>query len=62
MVPRRYSVIFSRTDVLLKRLRASRLDNNHDVLIHTEEGAVAPNSDIVQQDVDIGEPRLRRGD
>ncbi|HZT65973.1 MAG TPA: ATP-binding protein [Acidimicrobiales bacterium] len=29
-VRRRYSVIFSRTDVLLKRLRASRLDNSHD--------------------------------
>lgn len=29
-VRRRYSVSFSRTDVLLKRLRASRLDNSHD--------------------------------
>jgi DNA replication protein DnaC len=29
-VRRRYSVTFSRTDVLLKRLRASRLDNSHD--------------------------------
>jgi DNA replication protein DnaC len=29
-VRRRYSVIFSRTDVLLKKLRASRLDNSHD--------------------------------
>jgi DNA replication protein DnaC len=29
-VRRRYSVAFSRTDVLLKRLRASRLDNSHD--------------------------------
>jgi DNA replication protein DnaC len=29
-VRRRYSVLFSRTDVLLKRLRASRLDNSHD--------------------------------
>jgi DNA replication protein DnaC len=29
-VRRRFSVIFSRTDVLLKRLRASRLDNSHD--------------------------------
>ena len=29
-VRRRYSVMFSRTDVLLKRLRASRLDNSHD--------------------------------
>jgi DNA replication protein DnaC len=29
-VRRRYTVIFSRTDVLLKRLRASRLDNSHD--------------------------------
>lgn len=29
-VRRRYSVVFSRTDVLLKRLRASRLDNSHD--------------------------------
>jgi DNA replication protein DnaC len=32
-VRRRYSVIFSRTDVLLKRLRASRLDNSHDAEI-----------------------------
>ncbi len=30
-VRRRYSVAFHRTDVLLKRLRASRLDNSHDV-------------------------------
>jgi DNA replication protein DnaC len=29
-VRRRYSVIFQRADVLLKRLRASRLDNSHD--------------------------------
>lgn len=29
-VRRRYSVSFHRTDVLLKRLRASRLDNSHD--------------------------------
>jgi DNA replication protein DnaC len=29
-VRHRYSVSFSRTDVLLKRLRASRLDNSHD--------------------------------
>lgn len=29
-VRRRYSVVFQRTDVLLKRLRASRLDNSHD--------------------------------
>jgi len=29
-VRRRYSVVFARTDVLLKRLRASRLDNSHD--------------------------------
>jgi DNA replication protein DnaC len=29
-VRRRYSVAFYRTDVLLKRLRASRLDNSHD--------------------------------
>lgn len=29
-VRRRYSVAFWRTDVLLKRLRASRLDNSHD--------------------------------
>jgi DNA replication protein DnaC len=29
-VRRRYTVVFSRTDVLLKRLRASRLDNSHD--------------------------------
>lgn len=29
-VRRRYTVIFERTDVLLKRLRASRLDNSHD--------------------------------
>ena len=29
-VRRRYSVIFHRTDVLLKRLRASRLDNSHE--------------------------------
>ena len=32
-VRRRYSVMFSRTDVMLKRLRASRLDNSHDVEI-----------------------------
>ena len=30
-VRRRYTVIFHRADVLLKRLRASRLDNSHDV-------------------------------
>jgi DNA replication protein DnaC len=30
-VRRRYTVAFWRTDVLLKRLRASRLDNSHDV-------------------------------
>ena len=29
-VRRRYTVVFHRTDVLLKRLRASRLDNSHD--------------------------------
>src|SRR5438105_2554721 len=29
-VRRRYSVVFQRADVLLKRLRASRLDNSHD--------------------------------
>ena len=29
-VRRRNSVVFCRTDVLLKRLRASRLDNSHD--------------------------------
>jgi DNA replication protein DnaC len=29
-VRRRYSVVFSRADVLLKKLRASRLDNSHD--------------------------------
>ena len=29
-VRRRFSVVFTRTDVLLKRLRASRLDNSHD--------------------------------
>src|ERR671910_1881675 len=29
-IRRRFSVTFSRTDVLLKRLRASRLDNSHD--------------------------------
>jgi DNA replication protein DnaC len=29
-VRRRYSVIFTRTDVLLKKLRATRLDNSHD--------------------------------
>src|SRR5437588_3739318 len=29
-VRRRYTVSFQRTDVLLKRLRASRLDNSHD--------------------------------
>lgn len=29
-IRRRYSVAFWRTDVLLKRLRASRLDNSHD--------------------------------
>jgi DNA replication protein DnaC len=32
-VRRRYTVIFQRADVLLKRLRASRLDNSHDVEI-----------------------------
>ena len=32
-VRRRYSVTFTRTDVLLKRLRASRLDNSHDAEI-----------------------------
>jgi DNA replication protein DnaC len=32
-IRRRYSVVFSRTDVLLKRLRASRLDNSHDAEI-----------------------------
>jgi DNA replication protein DnaC len=32
-VRRRYTVSFWRTDVLLKRLRASRLDNSHDVEI-----------------------------
>ena len=29
-VRRRYTVTFERTDILLKRLRASRLDNSHD--------------------------------
>jgi DNA replication protein DnaC len=29
-IRRRYSVIFTRSDVLLKKLRASRLDNSHD--------------------------------
>jgi DNA replication protein DnaC len=29
-VRRRYTVIFQRTDILLKRLRTSRLDNSHD--------------------------------
>src|SRR5208282_866222 len=29
-IRRRYSVHFERADVLLKRLRASRLDNSHD--------------------------------
>lgn len=29
-VRRHYSVAFYRTDVLLKRLRASRVDNSHD--------------------------------
>ena len=29
-VRRRYTVVFERTDILLKRLRASRLDNSHD--------------------------------
>ena len=29
-VRRRYSVIFERTDILLKKLRTSRLDNSHD--------------------------------
>jgi DNA replication protein DnaC len=29
-VRRRFTVVFSRTDVLLKRLRQSRLDNSHD--------------------------------
>jgi len=29
-VRRRYSVMFQRADVMLKRLRASRLDNSHD--------------------------------
>jgi DNA replication protein DnaC len=32
-VRRRYSVVFCRADVLLKRLRASRLDNSHDAKI-----------------------------
>jgi DNA replication protein DnaC len=32
-VRRRYTVIFERTDILLKRLRASRLDNSHDAEI-----------------------------
>ncbi len=32
-VRRRYSVVFCRADVLLKRLRASRLDNSHDAEI-----------------------------
>ena len=32
-VRRRYTVIFERTDTLLKRLRASRLDNSHDAEI-----------------------------
>lgn len=32
-VRRRYSAIFCRADVLLKRLRASRLDNSHDAEI-----------------------------
>jgi DNA replication protein DnaC len=32
-VRRRYSVTFCRADVLLKRLRASRLDNSHDAEI-----------------------------
>ncbi len=32
-VRRRYSVAFYRTDVLLKKLRASRLDNSHDTEI-----------------------------
>ena len=32
-IRRRYSVTFWRTDVLLKRLRASRLDNSHDAEI-----------------------------
>ena len=32
-VRRRYTVVFERTDILLKRLRASRLDNSHDTEI-----------------------------
>ena len=32
-VRRRYTVVFCRTDILLKRLRASRLDNSHDAEI-----------------------------
>src|SRR5579884_2663094 len=32
-VRRRYTVVFERTDILLKRLRASRLDNSHDAEI-----------------------------
>jgi DNA replication protein DnaC len=32
-VRRRFSVVFDRTDILLKRLRASRLDNSHDAEI-----------------------------
>src|ERR1700722_6246557 len=32
-VRRRYSVVFCRTDILLKRLRASRLDNSHEAEI-----------------------------
>ena len=34
-VRRRYSVTFSRTDVLLKRLRASCLDNSHDAEVRS---------------------------
>jgi len=32
-VRRRHTVVFERTDILLKRLRASRLDNSHDAEI-----------------------------
>jgi hypothetical protein len=37
-VRRRYSVAFYRADVLLKRLRASRLDNSHDSEIRNSYG------------------------
>jgi DNA replication protein DnaC len=41
-VRRRYTVAFHRTDVLLKHLRASRLDNSHDAEVRTARGPAHP--------------------